>query len=138
MKPVRVHPAAEAEADGTFEYLWVRSESAGLGFDAELRLAFVTLRKTPQLCAPYLHGTRRVLLNRYPYFVVFREFPRKIQIVAVVQPSVALATGPAGSRSSSHPAHPATRSWSPAAGCPVLDAVSSRQEWVTTGDHKAQ
>jgi plasmid stabilization system protein ParE len=54
------------------------------GFDAELRNAFSALQRSPRACAPYLHGTRRAMLNRYPYFVVFRELPRKIQIVAVV------------------------------------------------------
>jgi plasmid stabilization system protein ParE len=83
MKPVQVHPEAEAEADGTFEYLWTRSESAAFGFDAELRAAFRTLRKTPRICAPYQRGTRRIMLKRYPFFVVFREFPDRIQIVAV-------------------------------------------------------
>jgi plasmid stabilization system protein ParE len=83
MKPVRVHPEAEAEADGAFEWYWVRSESAALGFDAELRDAFSSLRKTPRLYAPYLRGTRRILLDHYPFFVVFRELPRVIQIVAV-------------------------------------------------------
>jgi plasmid stabilization system protein ParE len=84
MKPVRVHPKAEAEADGAFEYLWARSESAALGFDAELRIAFSALRKNPRIYAAYLLGTRRIMLHRYPFFVVFREFPRKIQIIAVV------------------------------------------------------
>jgi plasmid stabilization system protein ParE len=84
MKPVRVHPQAEAEADGAFEYLWARSESAALGFDTELRTAFSALRKNPRIYPPYLLGTRRSMRHRYPSFVVFREFPRKIQIVAVV------------------------------------------------------
>jgi|ERR1035437_4275762 plasmid stabilization system protein ParE len=83
MKPVHVHPEAEAEADGAFEYLWTRSESAALGFDAELRTAFSRLQKTPHISVPYLQGTRRIVLKRYPFFVVFREFPRKIQIIAV-------------------------------------------------------
>jgi plasmid stabilization system protein ParE len=82
MKRAHVHPEAEAEADAAFEWHWVRSESAALGFDAELRAAFGTLVKFPQICAPYLRWTRRVMLNRYPYFVVFRELPREIQIVA--------------------------------------------------------
>jgi plasmid stabilization system protein ParE len=83
MKPVSVHPEAEAEADGAFEWYWARSESAALGFDAELRNAFSALRKSPQIYASYLRGTRRIILNRYPFFVVFCELPRKIQIVAV-------------------------------------------------------
>jgi plasmid stabilization system protein ParE len=84
MKPVHVHPEAEAEADGAFEWYWARSEDAALGFDTELRDAFSALRRSPRACAPYLRGTRRAMLNRYPFFVVFRELPRKIQIVAVV------------------------------------------------------
>ena len=31
----------------------------------------------------YLHGTRRALLGRFPYFVVYRERSRKIEIIAV-------------------------------------------------------
>jgi len=83
MKPVQVHPEAEAEADRAFEWYWTQSESAALRFDAELRDAYKTLRRSPRMCAPYQHGTRRVMLDKFPYFVVFRELLRKIQIVAV-------------------------------------------------------
>jgi plasmid stabilization system protein ParE len=83
MKPVYVHPDAEAEPDGAFEWYWSRSESVALRFDAELRQAFSALASAPGMCAPYLRGTRRVILHRYPFFVVFRERPRKIEIIAV-------------------------------------------------------
>ena len=83
MKRPHLHPAAEAEADVAFEWYWMRSESEALGFDAELRSAFERLLNSPRIGVPYLRGTRRVMLNRYPYFVVFREFPRKIEILAV-------------------------------------------------------
>lgn len=83
MKPVRVHPEAESESDGAFEWYWVQSEPAALGFDAELRNAYNILRESPRICSPYLYGTRRAMLDRYPFFVVFREMPKEIQIVAV-------------------------------------------------------
>ena len=83
MKRAHVHPAAEAESDAAFEWYWAESESAALGFDAELRTAFKKLLSSPRIGAPYLRGTRRIVLNRYPYFVVFRELPRKIEIIAV-------------------------------------------------------
>ena len=95
---MRVHPDAEAEADGTFEWYWTRSERAALRFDAELRDAYSTLRRSPNGCVQYLRGTRRVLLNRHPYFVVFRELPRKIQIELWRTPSVAPATGLSASK----------------------------------------
>jgi plasmid stabilization system protein ParE len=83
MKPGQVHPEAKTEIKLAFEWYWVRSESAALSFDAALRDALSVLRKSPRICALYLRGTRRVILDHYPYFVVFRELPRKIQIVAV-------------------------------------------------------
>jgi toxin ParE1/3/4 len=83
MKPVQVHRDAEAETDSAFEWYWTQSESAALGFESELEIAINTLRESPKACAPYLEGTRRVMLHRYPYYIVFREFPGKIQILAV-------------------------------------------------------
>ena len=83
MKKTQVHPEAEAEADQAFEWYWVRSESAVLNFDLELREAFSTLRRSPRICAPYLRETCRVILKHFPYSVVFRELAQKIQIIAV-------------------------------------------------------
>jgi plasmid stabilization system protein ParE len=83
MKPVHVHSEAEVEADEAFEWYWSRSGSSALAFDTALREAFNFLRRSPQMCAPYLRGMRRVMLHRFPYFVVFRELPHKIQIIAV-------------------------------------------------------
>ena len=83
MKPTHVHPQAEAEADQAFEWYWARSNPAALGFDAALRAAFNLLRKSPRTGAAYLHGTHRMMLSQYPYFVVFRELAREIQIIAV-------------------------------------------------------
>lgn len=83
MKQVQIHPAAEAEADAAFEWYWTRSQVAALRFDAELRRAFMVVRHAPQRGAPFLHGTRRVYLARFPFSVVFREFPERIEILAV-------------------------------------------------------
>jgi plasmid stabilization system protein ParE len=70
------------EIDGA--YTWYASEARSGGWF--LRGAFQCLRHgaiSASQFPPYLHGTRRVLLDRYPFSVVFRELPRKIQIVAV-------------------------------------------------------
>jgi plasmid stabilization system protein ParE len=83
MKSVRVHPAAEAESVSAFEWYWARSRPAALHFDAELRRAFMIVSHAPQRCAPFLHGTRRVHLSRFPYAVVFRELNDRIEILAV-------------------------------------------------------
>jgi hypothetical protein len=44
MKPIDVHPEAEAEGDAAFEWYWVRNRPGALRFDSELRTAFSNLR----------------------------------------------------------------------------------------------
>lgn len=83
MKPVTVHPEAEAEADQAFGRYWVESPSAAFGFDDELIDAYKRLRAAPSIGGPFLHGTRRILLDRYPFFIVYRERLHDIQIIAV-------------------------------------------------------
>jgi toxin ParE1/3/4 len=83
MKPYRFHPDARAEANAAFEYYAARSPTAALKLDDELRAAYNSLQKYPRMYAEYLHGTRRALLGRFPYFVVYRELPGKIEILAV-------------------------------------------------------
>lgn len=56
---------------------------AAVGFDMELRNAYRTLQARSQICPPFLHGTRQVILERYPFSVVFRERLHDIQIIAV-------------------------------------------------------
>jgi plasmid stabilization system protein ParE len=61
----------------------MRSTQAADGFYEELFPAVDMVRQKPGLFPNYLHGTRRVVLDRYPFSVVFHEPPRKIQIIAV-------------------------------------------------------
>jgi plasmid stabilization system protein ParE len=74
---------AEAEADAAFEHYWIKSPNAAFDFDVELRGAYRSLQFRPLICPPYLHGTRRVILKRYPFSVVLRERLHDIQIIAV-------------------------------------------------------
>jgi len=83
MKPLEYHPVSKTESREAIDYYWSRSRVSALDFRDELRSALSRLRKTPNACSPYLHGTRRILLDRFPYFVVFRERTHDIQIVAI-------------------------------------------------------
>jgi hypothetical protein len=60
--PVEVHEEAIAEAQAARE--WYESRS-------------------PVAWSPYLHGTRRYLLRRFPFCVVYRKRDHDIQVVAV-------------------------------------------------------
>jgi plasmid stabilization system protein ParE len=83
VKPYTFHPEAEAEADAAFEYYWTQSPDAAFSFDEELRSAYRSLQVGPLICPPFLHGTRRVILDRYPFSVVFHVRLHDIQIVAI-------------------------------------------------------
>lgn len=83
MKRIHVHPEAKAEAKGSFDWYWERTPSAAVEFDEALREAYARIRQNPQAWSPYLHGTRRLVLDPYPYSVVFRERLHDIQIIAV-------------------------------------------------------
>jgi toxin ParE1/3/4 len=83
MKRVIFHPEAKAEAKEAIHWYLTRSQPAALELTKELKGAYTTLRKTPGICPIFLRGTRRVILDRYPFSVVFREVPSGIQVVAI-------------------------------------------------------
>jgi plasmid stabilization system protein ParE len=74
---------AVAEAEAAAEWYTARSAAAAAGFEAELAEAESAIRTLPNAWPPYDHGTRRYLLRRYPYEVVYRVEPTRILIVAV-------------------------------------------------------
>jgi plasmid stabilization system protein ParE len=81
--PVELDPEAIAEAQEAFHWYAKRSQRAADRFLAELDVALARISEQPQLFAAYLHGTRRYLLKRYPYAVVYREQLDLIQVVAI-------------------------------------------------------
>jgi plasmid stabilization system protein ParE len=83
LKPLSYHPKASDEIDKAYIWYAMRSAQAADGFYEELYPAVNKLRQQPSLFPSYLHGTRRAILKTYPYFVVFRDFPRKIQVIAI-------------------------------------------------------
>ena len=49
----------------------------------ELDRAVELISERPEAGAPYVANTRRVLLRRFPFFVVYRVLVERVQIVAV-------------------------------------------------------
>jgi plasmid stabilization system protein ParE len=78
-----VHPEAIAEARAAREWYEVRNAEAAEAFMAELDLAIERIEEAPGQWLPYLANTRRYLLRRFPFFVVFREANDRVQILAV-------------------------------------------------------
>jgi plasmid stabilization system protein ParE len=79
-----VHPAAIVEARAARDWYRVRNAEAAEVFMAELDLAIERIEETPRQWPAYFGETRRYLLRRFPFFVVFREGADRVEIVAVV------------------------------------------------------
>ena len=85
MPPERawVHPEAIAVARAAREWYEARNAEAAEAFMAELDAAIDRIEETPRQWPPYLAKTRRYLLRRFPFFVVFREADDRVRILAV-------------------------------------------------------
>ncbi len=80
---VEVHPLAADEAEAAERWYRERNETAATRFRRELDRAVDLVSDRPQGGSPYLGNTRRILLRRFPFFVVYRVLDERVQIVAV-------------------------------------------------------
>jgi plasmid stabilization system protein ParE len=80
---IKYHPAARLEALDAFEWYRDRSLGAAERFQSELELAQAAIAEAPETWAEYRDGTRRYLLKRYPYLIVYRLSERGIEIIAI-------------------------------------------------------
>jgi len=60
-----------------------RDERVAGAFEDELAKAFAGIERTPETWPAHLHGTRRFLLGRFPYEVVYKIYPEVVLIVAI-------------------------------------------------------
>jgi plasmid stabilization system protein ParE len=80
---VEVHPLAADEAEAAERWYRERNESAATRFRRELDRAVGLIAERPEAAPPYVGNTRRFLLRRFPFFVVYRVFSQRVQVVAV-------------------------------------------------------
>jgi plasmid stabilization system protein ParE len=83
VKTVRVDGRARQEAREAAEWYAARGRLLGRRFRDELFAALAYAASHPLSCSPYLHGTRRAFLKRFPYFVVFLEWRDLVFVVAI-------------------------------------------------------
>jgi plasmid stabilization system protein ParE len=86
-KTIELHEEAAADYDAAFDWYLERSPEAARGFDAEFERALGEIAKAPQRWAPGPHQTRRFLLRRFPYLVIYRESGETILVLAVAHTS---------------------------------------------------
>jgi plasmid stabilization system protein ParE len=78
-----LHPEAVWEARAARAWYERRSPAAAKAFVEELEAALERILDAPEMYATYLHGTRRCLLRRFPYLVVYRTTETTVQVIAV-------------------------------------------------------
>ena len=83
MKSLRIPEAARREANLATVWYSERSMQVARRFADDLLAGFSSAAASPLRYPTYLHGTRRVLLRRFPYFIVFFDWQDEIYIVAV-------------------------------------------------------
>jgi len=81
--PVKFHPDARLEADAAFDWYRDRSLRAAEAFLQAIEQARMAVQDAPDLWAEYLHGTRRYVLKRFPFVVVYRVKDKQIEVIAV-------------------------------------------------------
>ena len=80
---VEFHPLAADEAQAAERWYRERNETASRRFQRELDRAIEQISERPESGSPYLGNTRRALLRRFPFFVVYRVRGGELEIVAV-------------------------------------------------------
>jgi plasmid stabilization system protein ParE len=80
---VEVHPLAADEAEAAERWYRDRNETASTRFRGELDRVVELIAERPEAAPPYVGNTRRFLLRRFPFFVVYRVHNDHVEVVAV-------------------------------------------------------
>jgi plasmid stabilization system protein ParE len=83
VKRIEIHPSALSELKSAISWYMERSETAALNFASASETAIAQIVASPQRWPNHEHGTRRFVLQRFPYAIVYRERALTIQIVAI-------------------------------------------------------
>jgi len=70
---VEFHDEASAEYDAAFDWYLECNSDAALKFDAEVNRALAQIAEAPKRWANGAHFTRRFLLRRFPFVLIYRE-----------------------------------------------------------------
>lgn len=76
-------PEARREIDDAFEWYFDRSVQAAEAFVRETTSAFALIASAPPVWPRFEAGTRRYVLRKFPYSIIYREIPEGVEVVAV-------------------------------------------------------
>jgi plasmid stabilization system protein ParE len=80
---LEIHPAALDEIRLAVGWYRERSQSAAAGFVAEIEDAIELIAERPMRWSSGKSGTRRFILRRFPFVVIYRVEGVRVQVVAI-------------------------------------------------------
>lgn len=83
-RTVDLHEEADRELTEAVRWYAAESPQAADRFITAMDAALRRIGEGPSRWPPYSHGTRRYLLRRFPYQVVYREHLTDVQVIAVM------------------------------------------------------
>ncbi len=82
MIKVTILNEAKLELFDAIEYYEEKCQGLGLDFEKEIKSAIEIIRRLPECCALRKDETRRYLVNRFPYLIIYTFHENHIWIIA--------------------------------------------------------
>ena len=79
----RLHPEAWLEFEAADDWYLRRSPDASLAFLSDVYGALEDISKAPRRWPKHLHGTRRFVLHRFPFSIIYLDDPDLLTIIAI-------------------------------------------------------
>lgn len=83
LRQVEYHPEAKSEIRESGIWYDLKVDGLGLEFLLEVRKSEFRILQNPELWPIYEAGTRRYVMQRFPFAIIYLFSEQKIQIVAV-------------------------------------------------------
>jgi plasmid stabilization system protein ParE len=77
-----IHQGAQGDFRGAYDWYFERNPEAAARFTQETEAALADISENPLMWPSYIEGTRRCVLRRYPFSIVYRVKESSILIVA--------------------------------------------------------
>ena len=77
-----IHQGAQIDFRGAYDWYFERNPEAAASFTQEVEASLATIAENPSMWPSYIEGTRRRVLRRFPFSIVYRVKESNILIVA--------------------------------------------------------
>jgi plasmid stabilization system protein ParE len=82
-KPIEVHPLADEEASEAYDYYEQRDVRVAERFKKELERCLAAIEVRPLMFQTHLLRTRRCVMRKFPFLVIFQETSSSWFVIAV-------------------------------------------------------